>query len=258
MNWKTKLCLLLPGAIPAFSGYPVSLFETEVVAGITRAWAVYFLVANGLVLGVCGRRKYARILTAAVLVTLPVVASGSCISFAVSLFQADAGRAQAAYSAHYLGLCVTMLTVIPLALGLVTTIPLQAFEQQLLLDRTGVSLMRKRCLMALRVFNHIVYYVIPNILEVVREERQFLAFDVAAGPAANRNGVLKRAGLIMRRMTYVAGEGICAAVQYIPLWAAEIAQLPDGKAGSADNTGSPGNPGTQRADRGTQPPDLKG
>ena len=234
MNWKIKLGFLLTGAIPAFTGYPLSLFDAEVVAGITRAWAIYFLAANGLVLGIGGRRRYARILTAAVLVTLPVVISGGCISFVISLFQADAARAQAAYSAHYLGLCVTMLTVIPLALGLVATIPLQSFEQQLLLNRSGVSMGQKRCLMALRVFNHIVYYVIPNLLEVIREERQFLAIDAAAGPAADRRGVLKRAGLIVRRMTYVAGEGICAAVQYIPLWAAEIAQLPDCKPGRAE------------------------
>lgn len=242
--------MLLPGAVPAFTGYPVSLFDTEVVAGISQAWAIYFLIANGLVMGVCGRRRYARILTAAVLVTLPVIASGGCISFVVSLFQADAGRAQAAYSAHYLGLCVTMLTVIPLALGLVTTIPLHAFEQQLLLNRSCVSMMQKRCLMALRVFNHIVYYVIPNILEVVKEERHFMVFDIAAGRAANRKGVLRQVGLIVRRMTYVAGEGICAAVQYIPLWAAEIAQLPDCKGGKAGSR-PPGPPGGTK-DSGTQ------
>jgi len=235
MHWKIKLLILLLGAIPAFTGYPVSRFDAVVVAGITRAWAVYFLVANSLVLGLCGRRRYARILTAAALVTLPVVASGGCLSFMVSLFEPDTWGAQVKYSAHYLGLCVTMLTVVPLALGLVTTIPLQVFEQQLLQNRLGVPMTQKRILMALRVFNHIVYYVIPNILEVVREERQFMAFNECADREKKRSGVFKRATLIVRRMTHIAGEGICAAVQYIPLWAAEIADLPAGDEGRRKN-----------------------
>jgi len=227
VNWKLKLFLLLLGAIPAFTGYPVNRFDAEVVVGITRAWAVYFLIANGLVWGLCGRRRYARILTAAVLVTVPVIASGGCISFVASWFAANAWNAQVKYSAHYIGLCVTMLTVVPIALGLVATIPLQVFEQQLLQNRKGVTMTQKRLLMALRVFNHIVYYVIPNILEVVREERQFLACDDGIDRSIRGRGMFKQAALIMRRMTHVAGEGICAAVQYIPLWAAEIARLPD-------------------------------
>ena len=179
-----------------------------------------------MVWGLCGRRRYARILTAAVLVTVPVVASGACISFVVSLFDADVWNAQIKYSAHYLGLCVTMLTVVPIALGLVATIPLQVFEQQLLQNRKGVTMGQKRLLMALRVFNHIVYYVIPNILEVVREERQFLTGDDGMDRSKGKHGVSQRVALVMRRMTHVAGEGICASVQYIPLWAAEIARLP--------------------------------
>ncbi len=46
MNWKLKLFLLLLGAIPAFTGYPVNRFDAEVVTGIPRAWTVYFLIAN--------------------------------------------------------------------------------------------------------------------------------------------------------------------------------------------------------------------
>ena len=231
MNWRIRLFLLLLVAIPAFTGYPVNRFDAAVVDGITYAWVIYFLLTNGLVMGLCGRRRFARILTAAVLVTLPVVGAGGCISFVVSLFGADFWSAQARYSAHYLRLCVTMLTVIPLALGLVATIPLQAFEQHLLQDRRGVSMFQKRVLMALRVFNHVVYYVIPNVLEVVREERPLAAFDISAARAGGYGGGYRQAVLILRRMTHVAGEGICAAIQYIPLWAVEIARLPDRLAG---------------------------
>lgn len=213
-------------ALPAFTGYPVNRFDLPLVAGITHAWAAYFMVANLMVALVCGRRNYGRILTATALVTLPVVGSGACISFVISLFALDMRQAQAVYSAHYLRLCITMLTVVPLALGLVISLPLQSFEQQLLQNRRCVPMSRKMMLMALRVFNHIVYYVIPNIIEVVREERQFAVSGGDPDQAGSNGGWVHRFALIVRRLTHVAGEGICAAVQYIPLWAVEIARLP--------------------------------
>ena len=234
MNWKTKLALLLFCALPAFTGYPVSRGDTLVVAGITQAWAAYFLITNSVVLVLCGRKRYARILTATALVTLPVIGSGGSISFLAHLFEPDTWSAQVKYSAHYLRLCVTMLTVVPLALGLVSTIPMQSFERQLLQNQGGVTMTQKMFLMALRVFNHIVYYVIPNILEVVREERQFLNLTGGPDERSSNIGVFKRGALIIRRMTYVAGEGICAAIQYIPLWAVEISRLPAGKTGESD------------------------
>jgi len=226
MNWRIKFLLLLVTAMPAFTGYPLNQMDTLIVAGITQAWAVYFAAAHLVVVGVCGRRIYARILTAAALVTVPVVAAGAGISFVASLFSLDPAMARIAYSAHYLQLCVTMLTVVPLAIGLVATIPLQALEQDFIRRRKYVSMMQKRFLMALRVFNHIVYYVIPNLLEVVKEERQFKALTGEAGFTVRHGRFRQRSARLIRRMIYLAGEAICAAVQYIPLWASEIARLP--------------------------------
>ena len=226
MNWKGKLAILLLCAVPAFTGYPVNRFDATVVYGITWAWAAYCFLSNGIVLALCGPGKYANIITLTALVTSPVIASGSCISYVASWFQADTWSAQIQYSAHYLSLCVTMLTVVPLALGLVMTVPMHAFEQRLLHHCNGVSMIQKMFLMALRVFNHIVYYVIPNIFEVVKEERQFFVFDRGPEGADGKGGAVDRIALILRRMTHVAGEGICAAIQYIPLWAVEISQLP--------------------------------
>lgn len=234
MSWIIKLTILLVTAIPAFTGYPLNQADALIVAGITQAWAVYFIAAHLVVWGVGGRRKYARILTTAVLVTVPVVAAGACISFITSLFAADPAMARFTYSAHYLRLCITMLTVVPLAIGLVATIPLQMLEQDFLRRRRHVSMTQKRILMALRVFNHIVYYVIPNLLEVVKEERQFQALSGKAGFIPRRGRFLQRAARLVRRMVYIAGEAICAAVVYIPLWAAEIARLPSR---DADPTG---------------------
>ncbi len=124
-----------------------------------------------------------------------------------------------------------MLTVIPLSLSIVAVLPLQTLEYKLLQNRRGVSGAEKIVLMFLRVFNHIVYFVIPNILEVVSEERQrgrhkpALAGHAFFSKAYFQNQKLKLC-VLLQTMIQLCVEGICASIQYIPLWAVEIAQLP--------------------------------
>jgi hypothetical protein len=127
-----------------------------------------------------------------------------------------------------------MLTVIPLALSLIALVPFQNFEQNLLQSKRGVSKLEKFFLMFLRVFNHIVYFVIPNILETVREEWQYKrwaerSFQSATVPSAAGSVISMRRKLrgLVRDLTQLGVEGICASIQYIPLWAVEISQLPD-------------------------------
>jgi hypothetical protein len=141
-----------------------------------------------------------------------------------------------AYSPHYLRLCITMLTVIPLSLSLVAVLPLQDLEYGLLRNRRGVSKYEKFALMFLRVFNHIVYSVIPCILEVVREERRFHNWVDAAETAGTARKRLSpalhfkvRSGRLVREGIQLAVAGICSAIKYIPLWALEISQLPESK-----------------------------
>jgi len=138
-------------------------------------------------------------------------------------------------SAHYVSLCITMLTVIPLALSMVAIIPFQDVEQNMLNTTTGVSKIEKFVLMFLRVFkfNHIGFFVIPNIIETMREENQYKKWVNSAlrssGPVSIQ-GKLQLLGRrltgLIREMIQVGVEGICASIQYIPLWAVEISQLP--------------------------------
>jgi hypothetical protein len=137
------------------------------------------------------------------------------------------------YSAHYVMLCITMLTVIPLALSLVAIIPFQDFEQGLLNTTRGVSKIEKWILMFLRVFNHIVFFVIPTIVETMKEEAQFKKWVDSSLKASSKTSMPenlkwlgRRACALIRDMTQVGVEGICASIQYIPLWAVEISQLP--------------------------------
>lgn len=222
LAWRFKLAALFLAGIPAFTGYPLGRFSGFLVPGITWGWAAYGLAVNALVAAFAGRRTYSAIAAVSALVAAPVVFGGAAVSFLLwSVGWSPNGPA--VYSPHYIALCVTILTVVPLALGLVTVIPFAAFEQRLLARRDGVSRLEKCLLMFVRVFNHIVFVVIPDIVEVVREER-------------NGGGRRPSLGVLVQEMTHVATAGICAAVRFIPLWALEISQLPDPSAtGSTDS-----------------------
>ncbi len=233
MNWKLKFLILVIMAVPAFTGYPVSSFEAEIFPGITYGWVIYFLVVNLFILIITGKQFFPNVVTIAVLIAMPVVFVGAAISYLIFLFGLGYPSGPAEYSAHYVLLCITMLTVIPLALSLVAIIPFQDFEQGMLNTTTGVSKIEKWVLMFLRVFNHIVFFVIPTILETMREEAQYKKWvdsSLRASSTVSIQGQLQLLGRrltgLIKKMIQVGVEGICASIQYIPLWAVEISQLP--------------------------------
>ena len=233
MNWKLKFLILVIIAVPAFTGYPVASFEAEIFPGITYGWVIYFLVVNLFILVITGKQFFPNVVTIAVLIAMPVVFVGAAISYLIFLFGLGYPSGPAEYSAHYVLLCITMLTVIPLALSLVAIIPFQDFEQGMLNTTTGVSKIEKWVLMFLRVFNHIVFFVIPTILETMREEAQYKKWvdsSLRASSTVSIPGQLQLLGRrltgLIKKMIQVGVEGICASIQYIPLWAVEISQLP--------------------------------
>ena len=233
MNWKLKFLTLMIIGVPAFTGYPVASFEAEIFPGITYGWVIYFLVVNLFILIITGKQFFPNVVTIAVLIAMPVVFVGAGISYLIFLSGLGYPSGPAAYSAHYVSLCITMLTVIPLALSLVAVIPFQDFEQGMLNTTTGVSKIEKWFLMFLRVFNHIVFFVIPTILETMREEAQYKKWVDSSLKASSTVSIRGKLQLLGRRLTglikmmiQVGVEGICASIQYIPLWAVEISQLP--------------------------------
>lgn len=234
MSWKTKFLILIIVAVPAFIGYPVSSFESEILAGVASGWVVYFLVVNAIVFFITGKQFYPNVLTIAVLIAVPVVFVGAAISYLIFLFGLGYESGPSIYSSHYVSLCITMLTVIPLALSMVAVIPFQDLEQILLVKAGGVSKIEKFALMFLRVFNHVVFFVIPNIVETMREEAQYKKWAESSLKSESSRSVrgsirffkTKLTGLT-KVMVQVGVEGICASIQYIPLWAVEISQLPD-------------------------------
>jgi hypothetical protein len=234
MNWKAKFFVLLILAVPAFTGYPIASFDAEILSGITYGWVLYFLIVNTSIAAIIGRQFFPNAVAIAALMSMSVVFVGAGVSYLIFLLGLGYESGPPAYSAHYVSLCLTMLTVIPLALSLVAILPFHDFEQKLLTNPAGVSKIEKFVLMFLRVFNHIVYFVIPDILETMREEgfhKKWTGSTMRTAAISGRLGnfqLIKRklAGL-SRDLVHIAIEGICASIQFIPLWAVEISQLPE-------------------------------
>ena len=226
-QWPFGFFVLLLSAVPAFWGRTLDWIPGEIVTGIAWGRVVYFGVIHLVILILLGRRWYANLLTLTTLVTLPVVYAGAAITWlgnALGLIDHSA----TATGIHYVQLGLTMFTVVPLALGLVAVIPFNSMERRLLLRQDGISLYQKKFLMVLRVFNHTVFFVIPSLLEVLREERSIIQKEPLPADRAARRGY-RRARLkrTLDVVTYLAVESICAAVQFIPLWAYEIGRLPE-------------------------------
>jgi len=224
-NWMYRLTILVVIALPAFSGYPLYSWQMEMLPGVTWTVAGYLL---GVHIGLClllGPALYPIVCGISALISLPVVFSGAAVAAGLHALRIDIFSQP--HAAHYVNLLITMMTVVPLALGLMALIPFQQFEHALLSRQRPVRKIEKAALMFLRVFNHTVYAILPNMLEVMREEWQPIA-------ERRRQPLLQRVAQLLRLMIQLSAECICAAIQYIPLWTVEIAQLPDTGKTAAD------------------------
>jgi hypothetical protein len=223
MSWKGRIIVLALIGVPAFTGIsPLSMLG-EPLPGVPWSAFVYAAVVNLTVGLTCGGAFAASALTVSVLILLPVVLGGATITWVLAYLDPMPAEKAGFYGGHYVRLALNMLSVIPLALSIVATIPFDRFEQHLLSDGRGVTGWEKKLLMAVRVFNHITFFVIPDLLEVVREERPFewLRLNQAAG----KRKITMRA--LITGLVSIVVAGICAALRFIPLWAREIADLPD-------------------------------
>ena len=228
MNWKLRALTIWVLAVPAFTGVPLSTISGSLVPGVTVAWFVYGALVYGAIGVLLGKRLFRVALMIACAITAPLVVLGgivSCISLLITGWRA------AAFSDiifHYTGLAARMLVVIPLALSMVAVLPFHRLESRILQSEDGVTLGRKIVLMFLRVFSHIIYFVIPTILEVVREEGTFPGRRGRRGRSRQgRLGLGRRFGNLTRVLVTIAVEAICSAIRFIPLWAEEISMLPN-------------------------------
>ncbi len=148
----------------------------------------------------------------------PWFLAGAAVSHLFNLMEIQS-RDAALMGSHYIGLLVTMLAVIPLALGTVALIPFRQIEARLLTQIHGLSLPQKAVVMLLRVFNHLLFFIMPQVLEAIREEQQ----------TQNKEpiGFKQRVRQIVMQMIFLSVYAISSALHQIPMWAVEIARLPE-------------------------------
>lgn len=227
MNWKAKALIIWTLAIPAFTGFPMNQVQGELFPGATYGWLIYGALVYTAIIFLTGKKVFKLSLVIALTIAVPLVLLGTLISTIGQLITGWSQSSPADYIIHYIRLTVTMLVVIPLALSMVAVIPFHLLEQHLLNSRQGVKTTEKMILMFLRVFSHIFYFVIPNILEVVREEgiltgKRFLT----RGSQRTRVPFFQRISAMVRMLVNIGVDAICSAIRYIPLWAEEISRLP--------------------------------
>ncbi len=227
MNWRISLTLFCLLAIPAFTGYPLGYFQKTLLPGLAVGWIIYAALVHVATIGLLGPPPYRLALIISLVITLPVVLLGAAISLIGLFFRGWTTADLYTITSHYVSLAVTMLTVIPLALSIMAVIPFHRLENRLLTQAGGVSLVQKCALMFARVCIHVIYFVIPDILEVLREERILNQIMGRQTPLGETKLSLRlRGSILVRHMIQVGVEGICASVRHIPLWAEEIARLP--------------------------------
>ena len=218
MKGKLTFVLLALTAIPALTGWPLDYLSTKVIPGLSWGWVLYGLWTHGILWNLCGGRIYRIILSAAVWIALPVVFGGAAVSHLFNLMEIQS-RDATLMGSHYIRLLVTMLAVIPLALGTVALIPFRQIEARLLTQIYGLSLPQKAVVMLLRVFNHLLFFILPQVLEAIREEQQ----------TQNKEpiGFQQRVRQIVMQMIFLSVYAISSALHQIPMWAVEIARLPE-------------------------------
>lgn len=226
MRRLAQSLILLIVAIPAFTG----LFLTQGPAlflDIQAGRLGYGLVTALAIAALRGRFLWLSATLIAFVIAIPVAGGGALLSLALYVVGLSA-MTPMQIAARYVFLFINMLSMIPLGIALVTLIPTAALEARLLRGVTGVSLPQKSMLMALRVFNHVVFTVMPEIMQTVTEELRFNGYVYKTGLRAKHRRRLFLHS-ILKKFMFVAVAALCLSVKYIHFWAAEISALPGKK-----------------------------
>ncbi len=228
MSWKQKTLIIWCLALPAFTGFPMNYIHGRLLSAVDYGWIVYGAVVYAAIVLVLGKKIFKITVIIALAIAIPLVLLGTLISLIGLFISGWNTGGLSGIMGHYVRLMATMIVVIPLALSMITVLPFYRLESHILKSRHGVGMWQKIVLMFLRVFSHIFYFVIPNILEVVREEGLLPRRGALTSGQIRKNvTVLKRLIKITQALVNIGVESICSAIRFIPLWADEISMLPD-------------------------------
>jgi uncharacterized membrane protein YhaH (DUF805 family) len=204
------LMVILPGSITRIMGFNIlpgiPLYE------ISYLIFIYFVIATAM-----GARFLMISIALSVVASAPMILAGSALSCVLSLFTGPDAKI-CSDGPHYVGLLLNILSTVAIAVTLVclSLRPLRDYERRLTLTSSGVSVVQRKMLLACRVIVHIFFFVVPVILEVIREERILRRFSFSMSD-------IKAGCLLLVRIVY---QGTCETLQFIPLWAGEIESLP--------------------------------
>ena len=125
------------------------------------------------------------------------------------------------------------MAVLPISIALISAIPIREFEINLLNSFNGVSKFEKDLLIGTRIFNHIIYTVFPDILLVRSEEnkRNEMTIEFVIEDTFLRK-MTKIVGFIKKKVLeyfYLLLTLLINSIEFIPLWAIEISELPSKK-----------------------------
>lgn len=215
--------ILLILAVPAFTG--LFLVQGPTLFLDIQAGRLLYWLATALAITLLrGRFLWLAATIIAFIIAIPVAGGGALLSLLLHILGLSAMTPNQ-IAAHYVFLFINMLSMIPLAIALVSLIPTAAMEAYLLRSVTGVNTLQKILLMALRVFNHVVFAVMPEILQAVTEELRFNSYIYKTGTKIKyRRWLFLRS--ILQKFMFVAVASLCLSVKYIHFWTAEISALP--------------------------------
>lgn len=226
MQRLVQSLILIIVAIPAFTGLLLTQGPT-LFLDIQAGRLLYWLITALAIAVLRGRFLWLAATLIALIIAIPVAGGGALLSLLLYLLNLS-GMSLVQIAAHYVFLFINMLSMIPLGIALVTMIPTAALESRLLRSVTGVSIPQKIMLMALRVFNHVVFTVMPEIMQTVTEELRFNSYVYKTGLKVKCRRWLFLQSLLQKFM-FVAVAALCLSVKYIHFWAAEISALPSKK-----------------------------
>lgn len=215
--------VLIVLAAPAFSGLFLNDGPT-LFFSVTATRVGYLLALNLAIFILRGRFLWLTASVIAVAVTIPVVGGGGLLALILYAFNWG-GMTLTQIASHYAVLLINMLSVIPLGIALVSLVPAAALEARLMRNTAGINLPQKILLMAMRVFNHVVFAVMHEVMQAALEELRFNNYLYKARLIGKkrRRRFLKN---LLQKFMFMALTALCLSLKYIHFWTAEISALP--------------------------------
>ena len=231
-NWKIKVLVLLLALLPSFTTFFINYFNISLFekADISIWYIIYIFISFFIIWLLSGSKVLQIGLVTAATLSISVVFAGGLISYVRSGFSSDAILL---YSDHYLIVLLNTLAIVPITIAFVSSIPIREYENNLLQEFNGISGFEKRLLIATRIFNHIVYTVLPKIIFIKREENN--AHEMSFEDFVE-DTILRKLGnslfLLNKKMLEYINlllTLLVESIEFIPLWAVEINELPTKK-----------------------------